>query len=586
MAIYRAHWFIGVGIFAFAASRRVSGTPVIPQQSSNISWFACPDSATTQCAFFDVPRDYSRPSDNDTVSIFMRKLPATVSAQKKLGSIITNPGGPGTSGNVFVLGAYGEMFQAITDGRYDLIGFDPRGVNLTGPWPSCFDEEAKAVMLDFKSAMVGLPYPHSSFEVDRAVVNKISSIQAGVNSACIKNGNRKMLQSVGTAFVVQDIIRMSEALGDDGVNYWGFSYGTVLGATLAAMHPDSVKRMVLDGVSNAESYYNDIWQWGIEGMTDTHKTYAGFLSMCAEAGPERCAFATPPKGSKEKQTTESLRKRVDNVINQLGTRPLVVASSATGPGIVTASDLQQMLLASLYNANQWPTMMEPLERGDGEAVYRSLYDHIASLPYKPYDQNIFHRPMLQYGSQESAYMILCSDTRPTNISVDAYTDYNIGKISPVGEQWAVLPGYCNGWSFQADQHYTGPWSSAGGLKKTRHPILFLSLDADAVAPLSSAIKMSDGFGKDSASLVVQHGFGHCTISHPSLCTRKHVHDYFVDGKVPANGTHCSPEPGYIYPANSTLKRTNNSLSKRERLIEIIEKQKGSEGPIKPTTIVD
>ncbi|KAG9123343.1 hypothetical protein FRC07_015067 [Ceratobasidium sp. 392] len=76
--------------------------------------------------------------------------------------------------------------------------------------------------------------------------------------------------------------------------------------------------------------------------------------------------------------------------------------------------------------------------------------------------------------------------------------------------------------------------------------------------------MSRGFGNESATLLVQQGFGHCTTSHPSLCTYKHVHDYFVDGKVPPNGTHCTPEPGFIYPTNGTSsKRALSGLDKRD-----------------------
>jgi pimeloyl-ACP methyl ester carboxylesterase len=50
-----------------------------------------------------------------------------------------------------------------------------------------------------------------------------------------------------------------------------YSYGTILGATFAALYPDMVKRMVLDGVSDAESYFNDPLQWGRDGMIETHK---------------------------------------------------------------------------------------------------------------------------------------------------------------------------------------------------------------------------------------------------------------------------------------------------------------------------
>ncbi|KAG8751148.1 hypothetical protein FRC12_012578, partial [Ceratobasidium sp. 428] len=64
----------------------------VQRHKHSISWFDCPDQKTTQCAFLDVPRDYSDPSDNDTVSIFMRKFPAQVSSEKRLGSILTNPG--------------------------------------------------------------------------------------------------------------------------------------------------------------------------------------------------------------------------------------------------------------------------------------------------------------------------------------------------------------------------------------------------------------------------------------------------------------------------------------------------------------
>ncbi|QRV76799.1 alpha/beta hydrolase family protein [Ceratobasidium sp. AG-Ba] len=522
----------------------------------------------------------------------MRKLPAKVSAGERLGTILTNPGGPGGSGNVYVLSTEAETLQTITEGRYDIVGFDPRGVNLTGPWPSCFDAEAKVISMSARELMNGMPYLHSSFDVDRAVVNKLSAIQTGINAACVQNGDHKMLQSVGTAFVVQDIVKISEALGEDGINFWGRSYGTALGATLAAMRPDLVKRMVLDGVFNADSYYNNIWQWGKDSMVDSHKTYTGFLSTCAEAGPEHCEFAKPPAGSNETQTTESLRKRLRAIIERLSKRPTVVGSSIVGPGIYTSSDLQQMMLVMLKSPNMWPTFMKllsALERGDAKDLYEAIYGSLKSLTYQPYNNNIFNRSMQRYGSQESLFMILCSDTAPTNISVNSYTKYfqGIGKTSPVGETWANIIGYCNRWSFQSSQRYTGPWTTAKGLQKTRFPVLFLSLDADVVTPLSSAAKMARGFGAESASLLVQQGimpnpsFGHCTFSHPSLCTYKHVRDYFIDGKVPANGTYCTPEPGYIYPTNGTnLKRSEPVPDEHsKRLLNMIERQKNEIPPL-------
>ncbi|KAG8703489.1 hypothetical protein FRC08_002806 [Ceratobasidium sp. 394] len=322
------------------------------------------------------------------------------------------------------------------------------------------------------------------------------------------------------------------------------------------MRPDLVKRMVLDGVSNSESYFNDVWQWGRDGMAETHKTFTGFLSTCAEAGPEHCAFAVPPRGSSATQTTKSLQKRLDAIIARIDKEPMVIADSLFGPGLLTAASLQEALLGVLYSPAYWSEAMQALtslEQGNGTAVYNAIYAYYVNIDRRPYNDNVFNRSMQRVATRESIRTILCSDAAATNLSVNAFTDYfrELGKISPVGEQWAKIVGGCNGWAFRSSQRYTGPWTVAKGLKKTKFPILFLSLDADPVTPLSSAVKMSNGFGKDSATLLVQQGFGHCTTAHPSLCTYKHVHDYFIDGKVPPNGTHCTPEPGFIYPTNST-----------------------------------
>ncbi|KAG8694219.1 hypothetical protein FRC09_009991, partial [Ceratobasidium sp. 395] len=439
----------------------------------------------------------------------MRKLPANVSDGNRLDTILINPGGPGESGSSFAAKT-GEALSSVVDGRYDIIGFDPRGVNLTGPWTACFDAEAKPLLMSYQQELTGAPYPHSTLDKDRAVVNKLMAIQAGHSAACVANGNRKMLESSGTAFVVQDMARIVEALGEDGINFWGFSYGTILGATFAAMRPDLVRRMLLDGVSNSESYYNDVLQWGRDGMAGTEKTYTGFLSTCADAGPDLCAFAAPPGNTTEKQTTETLRRRLTDIFTRLGQQPMVVADSLVGPGILTAPELQALLLSRFYAANTWPQMMQMLaeiEMGNATTAYNELYYPLATLDNLPYNHNVFNRSMQRYNTRESLMSILCSETDAINLSVNAYTDYFIemGKISPVGEAWAKLAGGCNGWPFRSSQRYTGPWTVEKGLKKTKFPILFTSLDGDPVTPLSSAVKMSRGFGEESATLLVQEG---------------------------------------------------------------------------------
>ncbi|KAG8729810.1 hypothetical protein FRC11_007960 [Ceratobasidium sp. 423] len=88
--------------------------------------------------------DYTNIDGNETVSIFLRKYPATVPEDQRLGSLLTNPGGPGGFGSEFIA-IGGKQVSELVDGRYDVIGFDPRAVNLTGPSTACHDTEAKYI---------------------------------------------------------------------------------------------------------------------------------------------------------------------------------------------------------------------------------------------------------------------------------------------------------------------------------------------------------------------------------------------------------------------------------------------------------
>ncbi|KAH7334290.1 TAP-like protein-domain-containing protein [Rhizoctonia solani] len=537
------------------------------RQSPNISWFDCPDSPTTQCAFFNVPLDYSNPKNNSTVSIFMRKLPARVPADQRLGTILTNPGGPGGSGSAFVASG-GDDLSTIVEGKYDIIGFDPRGVNLTSPSTACLNVESKFLLREYQLQLQGAPFPSADNTTQREQIRRLAAIQGGHSEACERGGNQNVLESVGTVAVARDMASITEALGEDGLNFWGYSYGTILGATFAAVKPDLVKRMVLDGVSDSESYFNDILQWGRDSMQNTNKTLTGFLSTCLDAGPNFCSLAVPPVGSNETQTVDSLRKRLDSIYSQLAQEPLIVPDSrSAGSGFLKASDVQSLIFTVLYNPISWGSLADALvqvERGNGVTAYNVLYGIYAQIQPRSYVENIYNRSMQIYGTRESLHPILCGDSSYLNITNDRYSSYirELGRISPVGEQWGVTVGGCRDWAFRARERYTGPWTTKDGLKKTRFPILFVSLDADPVTPLPSAVKMGRAFGEESATLLIQHGYGHCSIAHPSLCTAQNIRDYFVSGKVPKNGTHCTPEPGYIYPnVNKTEART--SLSKRD-----------------------
>ncbi|KDN35792.1 hypothetical protein RSAG8_11289, partial [Rhizoctonia solani AG-8 WAC10335] len=190
-----------------------------------------------------------------------------------------------------------------------------------------------------------------------------------------------------------------------------------------------------------------------------------------------------------------------------------------------------------------------LEEGHGETL-STMFAQFRKVVPKPYDQNVFNRSMQTTSTREAFNPVLCGDSAPLNITIDLirtvpffkggrtdedYSFQDMGKLSRVGEYYATIPGGCRGWPFRARRRYTGPWK---GLK-TRFPILFVSLDADPVTPPASAVKLNKAF--ESSSLLVQQGFGHCSSAHPSLCAANHIQNYFVNGTVPANGAHYTPE---------------------------------------------
>ncbi|CAE6413722.1 unnamed protein product [Rhizoctonia solani] len=388
-----------------------------------------------------------------------------------------------------------------------------------------------------------------------------------------------MLRNSGTVAVAKDMERIVQVLGEDGLNYLGYSYGTVLGATFAAIRPNLVKRMVLDGVYDGEAYYNDVLQWGRSALQNMNKTFAGFVSTCIEAGPARCALATTKTNKTE--TAEGLTKRLDALYTKLGKEPLIVGDSSTGPGIIQANHAQSAVSAFMYFPEQWQGLAQALvqlEQGDGKYWYPMFSNFVYGILPEPYTQNVFNRSMqnLPGNTRESQYPIMCGDAPQVDITIEEYADYfrEMGRLGPGGEQVALIVGGCRGWPFRATERYTGPWTVKEGLQKTRFPIMFVGLDADPVTPLPSAVKMNRAFGFESSTLLIQQGFGHPSTSHPSLCTAKNIRDYFVHGIVPINGTYCTPEPGWIFPTNTTHSK-RSMLSRRDRtLLEAVEELGG------------
>ncbi|KAH8914997.1 alpha/beta-hydrolase [Atractiella rhizophila] len=515
--------------------------------------------------------DHLNPHPNSTVSLALRRLPATSPFAERRGSLFINPGGPGGSGTEAVV-EVGEYVSKIVGGRYDIVSWDPRGVNMTLPLMNCYKDKASASLGAAQLFSHGYPYqarivPEASpylhkglsplTEIQTEAVElsemawfrKFEALAEAHSRSCVNYGDHEFFRNLGTAATARDMKWIMEALGEDTLKYWGFSYGTTLGSTFAAMFPELTERLVLDGVMDVVSYYQDMGRGCKSSLQDNDKVYQGFIDNCAKAGPARCSLATG-----NSTTAMSIDQRLIKLSADLLNRPLPVSDFDLGAGVVTTHDLHMVIFMGLYKPALWPHLAESLaklERGDGKMVRGLMAQFYDPGPHLPWDDNVFHRPFWN-GYMSATKAIMCSDADPVVRQMSTYQHRDfIHEMSLVskwsGEQWGQFASHCKSWPFEANEVYRGPWSIETGLAKPKYPILFVGNTGDPVTPLSAAKLMSQAFGKDSASLLIQDGFGHCSWGQPSACVAKGIKDYFLNGDIPEYGTVCESDPDFLFP---------------------------------------
>ncbi len=199
-----------------------------------IVWGRCADGDLQQagatCGDLVVPLDYARPGGEKIRLAVSRVLHTSPDAAYQ-GVMLTNPGGPGGSGQF--LSILGQFVPNDAGGAYDWIGFDPRGVGASRPSLSC------------DGRYFGLDRP-SYVPRTRHLMRVWLGRSRHYARACATANGRRLLAHSRTRDTVQDMESLREALGQETINFYGFSYGTYLGPVYATLHPTRVRRFVLD----------------------------------------------------------------------------------------------------------------------------------------------------------------------------------------------------------------------------------------------------------------------------------------------------------------------------------------------------
>ena len=331
---------VGVSPAAAAAATRGPSGAV----ASLIRWRSC--GVQLQCAHVRVPLDWARPGEPKITLSVIRHLASR--PDRRIGSLFVNGGGAMSS--VGLVRSDGARYDALGQGRFDVVGWSFRGGAGTEPMVRCFADQR-----DSERFWDRLSIPTTR----RQSLAYLPKTVAYARRCGELSG--RLPAHVSTTDDARDLDYLRRLVGDRQLTYWAVSYGTFLGETYANMFPRRVRAMTLDGlvdprivIKGAEARYSNI---PIAGMD---RGLRAFESLCQRAGPERCALARRGAAS----------SRVSGLLARLRRAP-IPAPSESPPGRLSYGDTMVVLIATLTNPAAWPALAADLDQaasGDGSAL--------------------------------------------------------------------------------------------------------------------------------------------------------------------------------------------------------------------------
>jgi pimeloyl-ACP methyl ester carboxylesterase len=412
---------------------------------------------------------------------------------RRLGSLVVNPGGPGGSGVDFVAAERAAYFGEELRRAFDIVGFDPRGVGGSTPLHCASDAQLDTLVESD-------PDPDTPAEVRYA-----DGLLRALGRGCLRRSG-DLARHMSTLEVAKDLDILRSALGDQKLVYFGASYGTFIGATYADLFPRRVGRMVLDGALDPSLSTVELNLVQARGFEVALRAYVG---ACVE---RRGCFL----GSTVDQGTARIRSFLD----QVETEPLGTASQRD----LTVGTAMYGIWQSLYDKRYWKVLDEALQRafrGDG-SVLLALADAYTERGPRGYLSN----------SLEVLYAVNCLD-HPDSIPSSEVARYlpRFEKVSPTfGASFAYTLSGCSSWPVKTGR-VPRPLHAAGA-----PPILVVGTTRDPATPLTWARALAEEL--DSGILVKRDGDGHTGYNSGNDCVDTTVESYLVAGKVPDGEVDC------------------------------------------------
>ncbi|KAI1074327.1 hypothetical protein F5B20DRAFT_574151 [Whalleya microplaca] len=503
------------------------------------------------CGYLDVPLDYTNESDSRIVRLAVTKYQVSGLTRansprwaKSERTIVIEPGGPGGSGTSYAWRAAEDVTKRLSDGQFDVLGWDPRGVNSTLPAVACFPYNADR---DRWSLLTG-QYREVSGSPEAQLEVADAMNDATFRACWERHGD--LARFVSTAFVARDMEEIRKALGEDELTGYLVSYGTGIGQTWANMFPNSVGRVVLDGTE----YVRDHRLLGGFGWTAldnaTNAWHDGFLGECLNAGPKHCALARPRDS--ESVTLDGLEDRMKTIISSLIQRPVLGYTELSGPSLVTYSALVAAIYGSLYNAKSWPALAQMLyELEGGNSTLAAAFLERSSWEYDP---TLPSPPSPKPSSDELGALVICADSYDAPLPPDGLIWWQSLWANMTAQAW--IAGNSRFFDVLPCRHFPTYWPKPaevyrGDLNHTlSNPVLLIAETYDPATPLRNGRRLLEEMGPN-ARLIAHHGYGHSSRD-TSSCTDSAAKAYILNGTLPKEQeTACyADEKPYLYGVNT------------------------------------
>jgi pimeloyl-ACP methyl ester carboxylesterase len=454
---------------------------------------------TLRCTRVQVPLDYAQP-DGRTALLGVLRRPAD-NQQERLGSLLVNPGGPGVSGMAAVASLAATVAGTDLGRRFDIVGFDPRGVGESEPKIVCRntqEEDAQRLDVEVDTSPAGIAHTEGE---NRAYAAR-----------CAQRVGTEVLANAGTRDVARDMDVMRSALGDAKLNYLGYSYGTRIGTSYAEQFPGNVRAMVLDGVLDPNG--NRVESLVNQGA-GFQQSFDAFVGWCL--AQSHCWLGTIPKDQASLGFQQLLL-------------PLTTAARPVGDRKLSYTDATIGTIQGLYTDHLWPVLnrgLTELAAGNGSTLLT-----LADIYYQRDDHGYS-------GSQDAFTAVRCVDDPPvTDPAVVWEADRRYRQAAPFlddGHPPSAARDACAFWPVP-------PSGEAGTLQVDRlgqvdglPPVLVVSTTGDPATPYQAGVELARQL---RGKLLSFEGNQHTVVLQGVKCVDDAVSDYLVRLVLPKRATLC------------------------------------------------